>query len=67
MPSPSLSLALALQPKPEPKAQPKPNPDPDPDPHQLNWTLIPEELATANLSRVGPSTVAFHAVGMAAS
>ena len=39
----------------------------DPDPHQLNWTLIPEELATANLSRVGPSTVAFHAVGMAAS
>ena len=34
-----------------------PNPDPDPDPSQLNWTLIPEELATANLSRVGPSTV----------
>ena len=44
-----------------------PNPDPDPDPNQLNWTLIPEELATANLSRVGPSTVAFHAVGVAAS
>ena len=44
-----------------------PNPDPDPDPSQLNWTLIPEELATANLSRVGPSTVAFHAVGVAAS
>ena len=31
---------------------------------QLNWTLIPDELATANLSRVGPRTVAFHAVGV---
>ena len=60
-------MALALQRKPEPEAKAVPNPDPDPDPNQLNWTLIPEELATANLSRVGPSTVAFHAVGMAAS
>ena len=33
---------------------------------QLNWTMIPDELATANLSRVGPRTIAFHAVGVTA-
>ena len=38
---------------------------PHPAHSKLNWTLIPEELATANLSNVqGSRTVAFHSVGV---
>ena len=31
--------------------------------HELSWGLLPAELAAASLDRVGPQTVAFHAIG----
>ena len=30
---------------------------------RLRWKLLPEELVTGRVRSVGPSTVAFHAVG----